>query len=582
MNCSTLGMPSDARLEYLCIYKPDLDSTGDNIENQIVFYYSHDESEDSDLRLRRLGLAQGIVEFGRGFADGHPVSSIDTAHTRMVLVQFEEGWWVVACVRLAITGEGNYNPREVSPASMLQSQLTSAYRRWRMHHGTLASLFETKSRDQLVDTLADWWRAWCGCWNVSFSGEGAPALYDAIRMVKGQLEGETVQVIESIIDKNASLLDMVVYRYDQDSPENQGCVWKGKGVLSPTSQLDVLRWVYDCDNSDDPQVAYLEPSGFVYHMAKVADVSGSGSESGKRPEDSHGSWASSMSMSSVGTATVESLNKVMGIMSLNPMTNPFKSSDDDSNQQHEPADDLTESRFMIGLTGSLEDDQDDGQHTQRPVTSKKVHLQFGQSPFQMYNVVIYRRRPYTFALVFDPDTTNLNDRAYYIGLHRHLASLVEPMLTSLSTSSTSTDQINDQQHERYTDKRFYYLVHDPNNGTIQSSLPPIPVLPQLHELEKTDPAVAERMIMSRFEMIHVHQNVASIAAECGNRENERFFRTSRNWWVYWSRLAEDGREAIFVRKWTKSGKPPTDKSLLDVLGKDAKVWLDRYRYYGKV
>ena len=52
--------------------------------------------EERNERLRQIGLAQGMVEFASGFADGKPVDTIDTDKSRVVLRELEPGWWILA------------------------------------------------------------------------------------------------------------------------------------------------------------------------------------------------------------------------------------------------------------------------------------------------------------------------------------------------------------------------------------------------------------------------------------------------------------------------------------------------------
>jgi len=106
-----------AHLGFLAIYNPSLGTQEDSLENQIV-YYSSSESQEEDAailqknldpkalqdairkenneQLRQIGLAQGMVEFGRSFSDGRSVDTIETAKSRILLHELEAGWWILA------------------------------------------------------------------------------------------------------------------------------------------------------------------------------------------------------------------------------------------------------------------------------------------------------------------------------------------------------------------------------------------------------------------------------------------------------------------------------------------------------
>jgi hypothetical protein len=108
-----------AQLGFLAIYNPSLGTTDETLENQIVYYSSAESAgdrsrkrdasdsqttqdairEQNNEQLRQIGLAQGMVEFGRSFSSGKSVDSIETAKSRIVLHELESGWWILAVSR---------------------------------------------------------------------------------------------------------------------------------------------------------------------------------------------------------------------------------------------------------------------------------------------------------------------------------------------------------------------------------------------------------------------------------------------------------------------------------------------------
>lgn len=105
-----------AQLGFLAIYNPSLGTTDETFANQIVYYSSTERREDAAVlrkrldpkalqaavheqnneQLRQIGLAQGMVEFGRSFSEGKAVDSIETEKSRIVLHELESGWWILA------------------------------------------------------------------------------------------------------------------------------------------------------------------------------------------------------------------------------------------------------------------------------------------------------------------------------------------------------------------------------------------------------------------------------------------------------------------------------------------------------
>lgn len=112
-----------AQLGFLAIYNPSLGATDETVADQIVYYTSpeHQERkrrqrksrdtkaedaaahEEKNKQLRRIGLAQGMVEFGRSFSDGKSVDTIETEKSRIILHELESGWWILAVSRCLST-----------------------------------------------------------------------------------------------------------------------------------------------------------------------------------------------------------------------------------------------------------------------------------------------------------------------------------------------------------------------------------------------------------------------------------------------------------------------------------------------
>jgi hypothetical protein len=97
----------------LAIYNPSLGTTDETLANQIVYYSSsetrdrsrqqapqkpNDDAlrEENNEQLRQIGLAQGMVEFGRSFSGGRAVETVETEKSRIVIHELEAGWWILA------------------------------------------------------------------------------------------------------------------------------------------------------------------------------------------------------------------------------------------------------------------------------------------------------------------------------------------------------------------------------------------------------------------------------------------------------------------------------------------------------
>lgn len=104
-----------AQLGFLAIFNPSLGTTDDTIDDQIVYYASDTtqgsgkrrrrtrgrptddiSQEERHERLRQIGLAQGMINFSRGFADEASLDTVDTEKSRVITHELEPGWWILA------------------------------------------------------------------------------------------------------------------------------------------------------------------------------------------------------------------------------------------------------------------------------------------------------------------------------------------------------------------------------------------------------------------------------------------------------------------------------------------------------
>lgn len=108
-----------AQVGFLAIFNPSLGNTDETLDDQIVYYASVDTNThkrrrhnskrgpaakptadvpqaERNERLRQIGLAQGMVNFGKNFSGDQAVDTIETEKTRVVLHELEPGWWILA------------------------------------------------------------------------------------------------------------------------------------------------------------------------------------------------------------------------------------------------------------------------------------------------------------------------------------------------------------------------------------------------------------------------------------------------------------------------------------------------------
>ncbi|KAI1270754.1 hypothetical protein F5Y18DRAFT_369390 [Xylariaceae sp. FL1019] len=308
-----------AQLGFLAIFNPALGATDETIDEQIVYHASvntqsqkrrhrsrgrptADISQDErNERLRQIGLAQGMVDFSRGFASGEPVDSIETEKTRVVLHEVEPGWWILASIdltkiplppRLGPSTAGKqerqpenveYSSRELKPAMLLKEDLLRAHSVFLLHHAaSLSALYVKSRRPNFVKMLSRYWDLWLSTWDVMLHSNPATSMFSGIKMAAcGELgvgvgeedrgSGER-EVLEGFVGRVEGLVDLVVSRFDPPQPESEnttkesdssiesptswlgtgeapkaedGAVFLGVGALSRKSLRDVTYWMED-------------------------------------------------------------------------------------------------------------------------------------------------------------------------------------------------------------------------------------------------------------------------------------------------------------------------------------------------
>ncbi|POS84982.1 hypothetical protein EPUL_004645 [Erysiphe pulchra] len=304
-----------AHLGFLTIYNPSLGTGDESVKSQITYYYSSQNREDlespratnkefkhndylkqqTDEQLRQVGLAQGIIEFGKSFSNGKPVKTIDTEKSRILLHEFEPSWWILASINLTIlpcnsgattySGQkksNEYSSRDVKPAELLLMDLLRAHSTFLLHHtSSINELFIQTKRSKFQRILSRYWDLFIARWNVYMHGNPAHNLYLGIKIAacgelgigvgeehRGSAERE---VLEGFTHQVKGMVDVFVSKFgdERDSgtlndeffgEENiqkswigngkelnseDGAILLGTGYLSRKSIRDISYWIED-------------------------------------------------------------------------------------------------------------------------------------------------------------------------------------------------------------------------------------------------------------------------------------------------------------------------------------------------
>ncbi|KAK6499267.1 hypothetical protein TWF506_003894 [Arthrobotrys conoides] len=275
-------------LSYLAIFNPSLGLTDETLPDQIVFWTSHSPASQNEC-LRQIGLAQGIIEFARGFSGAQDLNVVETQKSRIVLHEIEAGWWILASIDLTKVHYDTDPPsmehstQYVAPHSVLISQLKTSYRQFLLFNGTLDFILSNHGRDILVQRLEKFYGRWAWRWEVLLHGNPAVDVWNGIKIGRGVGEEEK-KVLSGFADQNRAeadgserMIDLVVSRFgklpgdekdvkgakdskdakDAKKPKlgfstrgtgripgpDDGCIFRGVGNLTKESVRDLAEWM---------------------------------------------------------------------------------------------------------------------------------------------------------------------------------------------------------------------------------------------------------------------------------------------------------------------------------------------------
>ncbi|KAJ5774561.1 hypothetical protein N7457_009457, partial [Penicillium paradoxum] len=276
-----------AQLAYLAIYNPTLGPTDETIADQIVFYTSKSSHErrtdgstaeedisqspedEGNERLRQIGLAQGMVNFASNFSAGETLEYVETEKARVVLLELEKDWWIVASVDLtrlpadptqksseaSDSPKFQYSSREMTPPPLLIQQLRRAHSVFLLHHAfTLDNLLNEVGRSSFCLFLERFWEKFAWNWELLLTGNPIVEIYNGIKLSAGGELGIGVgeeewgsgerEVLEDFVTRTEGLVDLVVSRFG-DLPTQV------EGSPSSTGLNDQSRWL-GTDNHPRP------------------------------------------------------------------------------------------------------------------------------------------------------------------------------------------------------------------------------------------------------------------------------------------------------------------------------------------
>ena len=147
-------------------------------------------------------------------------------------------------------------------------------------------------------------------------------------------------------------------------------------------------------------------------------------------------------------------------------------------------------------------------------------------------VVVYINKPFIFVFLFELRTDALALTSLYRSLHYQVGPLHKPLLNSTAHRAFKPEVATAGPDDAKTP--IYDLVYDPKLLTVNSTIPNIPDPFQIRS-NSNEPSA-----WSRVEALNTHMQIIQtyIAATTDRSELERTCKTSRGWWVVWTRVPD--------------------------------------------
>lgn len=142
-------------------------------------------------------------------------------------------------------------------------------------------------------------------------------------------------------------------------------------------------------------------------------------------------------------------------------------------------------------------------------------------------VVVYVNRPFVFTFLFNLRTDSLAMDSLYRSLHHQLAPLRKPLLLS-TRYRPERPGLDNGSGSNSSSNSIYDLVWDPVSLTVHSSIPNIPE------------AYDDSDTWTRPDALNTHLHLVNLYISTRSRTTalERTEKSSRGWWIVWTRLLD--------------------------------------------
>ncbi|CAG8553954.1 6820_t:CDS:10 [Funneliformis mosseae] len=162
-------------LSYFCVYNPSFGPTEETQKDQLL-YYTSKNTVPMDVKMRQVGLAQGLINFTRVFSPSKPCENVHTQKNRLVIYEPEPDYWIHISIELGYVKKAikdkegkSKNIIEYLDANLHDSgvrrMLELGYEMYRIFNGPFEYTVRTAGIKVLKNKLEEFFANWVFEWD---------------------------------------------------------------------------------------------------------------------------------------------------------------------------------------------------------------------------------------------------------------------------------------------------------------------------------------------------------------------------------------------------------------------------------
>ncbi|RHZ67255.1 hypothetical protein Glove_302g22 [Diversispora epigaea] len=241
----SITVPSS--LAYFCVYNPNFGPTEETQKDQLLYYVAK-KTVPMDVKMRQIGLAQGLIHFTRVFSPLKPCENVHTQKNRLTFYEPEPNYWIHISIELSyikkIIKDKDGKPKTIVEYldsnlhdSGIKRMLQLGYGMYKMFNGPFDLTVHTVGIKALKNKLEEFFANWVFNWD-----------FDKMDIAK-TIDGTSYLPLSSSARKQiTSFTDKFHSEYDFISDililKNNKLVCSGKKIITEDEIRELLRYLF--------------------------------------------------------------------------------------------------------------------------------------------------------------------------------------------------------------------------------------------------------------------------------------------------------------------------------------------------